>query len=107
MSAPGHLGGFLDDLWWLMRGLAIGLAVAIPVGPIALLCMRRTLERGFTFGFATGLGAAAADFFYSAMAAFGIAAVETVLLRYQLALFLTFGLFLLILAARTALRKGV
>ena len=74
MPAPGHQGGFLDDLWWLMRGLAIGLAVAIPVGPIALLCMRRTLERGFLIGFGTGLGAAVADLLYSSIAAFGISA---------------------------------
>ena len=95
----------MDDFWVLLKGFAIGLAIAIPVGPIALLCMRRTLERGFTFGFATGLGAATADLFYSAIAALGLAWVEEALLRYQLPLFLLFGLFLLGLAIRTALRS--
>jgi threonine/homoserine/homoserine lactone efflux protein len=97
----------LDDLWWLLRGFAIGLAVAIPVGPIALLCMRRTLERGFLFGFGTGLGAAIADLFYASIAAFGISAVEEVLLEYRTALSLIGGIFLLVLAARTAAGKGV
>ena len=97
----------MDDLWWLLRGFAIGLAVAIPVGPIALLCMRRTLERGFLFGFGTGFGAAIADLFYASIAAFGISAVEEALLEYRTALSLVGGIFLLILAARTAAGKGV
>jgi len=88
-----------------MRGVAIGLAVAIPVGPIALLCMRRTLAKGFPVGFATGFGAAIADLFYAAIAAFGIAAVETVLLRYRTQLSFIGGIFLLSLAVRTALRQ--
>jgi threonine/homoserine/homoserine lactone efflux protein len=89
-----------------MRGLAIGLAVAIPVGPIALLCMRRTLERGFLIGFGTGLGAAIADLFYASIAAFGISAVEEMLLKYRTSLSFIGGIFLLILAARTAAGKG-
>jgi len=97
----------LDDLWWLLRGFAIGLAVAIPVGPIALLCMRRTLERGFVIGFGTGLGAAIADLFYASIAAFGISAIEEMLLEYRTALSLVGGVFLLILAARTAWGKSV
>jgi len=60
----------LDDFWWLIRGIAIGLAVAIPVGPIALLCMRRTLERGFLVGFATGFGAAEVAFGATGLAGF-------------------------------------
>ncbi len=96
----------MDDFWWLARGLAIGIAVAIPIGPMALLCMRRTLERGFLIGFATGFGAAMADLFYSAIAAFGISAVEDVLLEYRTPLSFIGGMFLLVLAARTAMGKA-
>jgi threonine/homoserine/homoserine lactone efflux protein len=95
----------LDDFWWLIRGLAIGLALAIPVGPIALLCMRRTLERGFMVGFATGLGAALADLIYATLAAFGIGAIETVLLAHRTPLSFVGGLFLLCLAWRTGFSK--
>ncbi len=96
----------MDDIWWLLRGVAIGLAVAIPVGPIALLCMRRTLQCGFFVGFATGLGAALADLFYATIAGFGIAAVETVLVAYRTPLSFVGGLFLLALAWRTAFHKN-
>ncbi len=96
----------MDDIWWLLRGVAIGLAVAIPVGPIALLCMRRTLERGFFAGFATGLGAAFADLLYAAIAAFGIAAIENVLAEYRTPLSFVGGLFLLALAWRTGFHRS-
>lgn len=95
----------MDDIWWLLKGFAIGLAVAIPVGPIALLCMRRTLQGGFAVGFATGLGAALADLFYVALAVFGIAEVEAILLRYRTGLSFAGGVLLLVMAARTGLRK--
>ena len=72
---------------------------------MALLCMRRTLERGFLVGFATGFGAAMADLFYAAIAAFGISAIEAVLLEYRTPLSFIGGMFLLILAARTAMGK--
>jgi threonine/homoserine/homoserine lactone efflux protein len=89
-----------------MRGVDIGLAVAIPVGPIALLCMRRTLERGFLVGFATGFGAAVADLFYSSIAAFGVSAIESILLEYRTGLSFVGGIFLLLLAAHTATAKS-
>ncbi len=95
----------MDDFWWLSRGVAIGLALAIPVGPIALLCMRRTLERGFLVGFATGLGAAIADLVYATIAAFGIGAVETVLLAYRTPLSFVGGIFLVSLAWRIGFSK--
>jgi threonine/homoserine/homoserine lactone efflux protein len=53
------------------KGLGLGLAIAAPVGPIALLCIRRTLTQGPWVGLATGLGAATADGLYATMAAFG------------------------------------
>lgn len=59
------------DLW--LRGFAIGLAIAAPVGPIGVLCMRRTLVSGRLAGFVTGLGAATADATYGALGAFGTA----------------------------------
>lgn len=56
----------------LLNGLGIGFAVAAPVGPIGMLCMRRTLQAGGTSGLATGLGAAAADASYGVVVASGL-----------------------------------
>ena len=66
-----------------IRGLALGVAVAAPVGPMSLLCMRQTLARGFLAGMAAGLGVATADGVYGAIAAFGLVAVADVLIGQQ------------------------
>jgi threonine/homoserine/homoserine lactone efflux protein len=65
------------------RGLALGLAVAAPVGPMSLLCMRQTLARGFFAGMASGLGVATADGVYGAVAAFGLVAITDALIGQQ------------------------
>ena len=70
-----------SELPFFGRGLLIGLAIAAPVGPMALLCIRRTLERGWPSGFASGLGIATADGTYAAVAAFGLTAISGLLLR--------------------------
>jgi len=55
----------------LLSGIAIGFAVAMPVGPIGVLCIRRSLKDGYAAGLATGLGAASADAGYGMLVAFG------------------------------------
>lgn len=57
-----------------LKGIGVGLAVAAPVGPIGLLCIRRSLMDGRAAGLATGLGAATADAVYGLMVAAGFAA---------------------------------
>lgn len=88
-----------------MRGLAIGLAIAAPVGPIGLLCIRRTLAHGRGVGFASGLGAATADAIYGGIAGFGLTTVSTALIGGERWLRLGGGLLLLVLGARTALSR--
>ncbi len=69
----------------LLKGAGIGLAIAAPVGPIGLLCIRRTLARGPLHGFVSGLGAAAADGLYGVVAAFGLS-LAAVLIDQQVPL---------------------
>ncbi|WP_419905822.1 LysE family translocator [Kiloniella sp.] len=66
-----------------IKGLMIGLAVAAPVGPMALLCLKLSLERGIMAGFATGLGIAIADMTYGILALLGLTAVMTLLLEHN------------------------
>ncbi len=85
----------------LLCGLLIGFAVAAPVGPIGVLCIRRTLADGRAAGFVSGLGAATADALYGAVAAFGLTAVSGLLLGQATWLRLAGGLFLCGLGVRT------
>ncbi|MBI3737702.1 MAG: LysE family transporter [Chloroflexi bacterium] len=89
----------------LLRGFLIGFAIAAPVGPIGVLCIRRTLADGRLVGFVSGLGAATADMFYGAVAAFGLTAIQNILVGQQFWLHLLGGLFLLYLGARTFFTK--
>ncbi|HEU5090564.1 MAG TPA: LysE family transporter [Roseiflexaceae bacterium] len=89
------------DASLLLRGIALGLSVAAPVGPIGLLCIRRTLTAGRLTGFVSGLGAATADLLYGSIAAFGLTAVTQLLTANLLWLRLAGGLFLLYLGVQT------
>ena len=86
---------------FLLKGIFLGFSIAAPVGPIGLLCIRRTLTGGISSGFVSGLGAATADAIYGAMAAFGLSVVTTFLLDHQRFLQAGGGLFLLYLGVTT------
>lgn len=62
-----------------LKGLAVGFSIAAPVGPIGLLCIRRTLADGWRLGLATGMGASTADMVYGLVAAAGLTAITEVL----------------------------
>jgi threonine/homoserine/homoserine lactone efflux protein len=83
------------------RGLLIGLSIAAPVGPIGVLCIRRTLADGRLAGLATGMGAATADAAYGAVAGFGLTVVARLLLAQEFWVRLIGGLFLCYLGAKT------
>ncbi|HMI37760.1 MAG TPA: LysE family transporter, partial [Steroidobacteraceae bacterium] len=89
----------------LLKGMAVGLAIAAPVGPIGLLCIRRTLTDGQRYGLASGLGAATADACYGVIAGFGLAFVAGFLVAQQFWLTLGGGVFLCYLGVRTALAR--
>ncbi len=85
----------------LLRGAIIGVSIAAPVGPIGILCIRRSLTAGRAAGLATGLAATVADVLYGAIAAFGLTSVATLLLDYLDAIRLVGGLALLYLGWKT------
>lgn len=93
------------DIRFLVKGLIIGFSIAAPVGPIGILCIRRSLSDGHWVGFFTGLGAASADAFYGFIAGFGLTIISNILVSQQIILKLIGGLFLCYLGLKTALAK--
>lgn len=93
------------DLTFLMRGVIIGFSIAAPVGPIGVLCIRRTLAEGRPVGLASGLGAATADALYGCVAGLGLTFISDLLVRQQSWLRLIGGLFLCYLGIKTWLSK--
>ncbi|SEI97529.1 Threonine/homoserine/homoserine lactone efflux protein [Propionispira arboris] len=86
---------------FFIKGVILGFSIAAPVGPIGVLCIRRTLSNGLLNGFISGLGTATADALYGCIAAFGLTVISTFLINSQFYLHLTGGLFLLYLGYKT------
>jgi threonine/homoserine/homoserine lactone efflux protein len=93
----------MPDPGFFAKGAIVGFSIAAPVGPIGLLCIRRTLAAGLRRGLATGLGAAAADCVYGCVAGFGLTAVSSFLVGLRLILGVVGGLSLCWLGLRTFL----
>ncbi len=94
-----------ENLSLILRGFIIGISIAAPVGPIGILCIRRTLSEGRLTGLLSGLGAATADMIYGAIAAFGLTVIMNTLIDQRVWLQLIGGLFLLYLGIKTLLSK--
>ncbi|HTB80463.1 MAG TPA: LysE family transporter [Opitutaceae bacterium] len=84
-----------------LKGFAIGFAVAAPVGPVGLLCIRRAILDGRLAGFVTGLGAATADAIFGLIAALGLTSVTTFLTSHATGFQLVGGLCLLAIGLAT------
>lgn len=89
------------DFSFFLKGLLLGFSIAAPVGPIGVLCIRRTITTGQLSGLVSGLGAATADAFYGFIAGFGLTTISSFLVNQQIVLRLIGGLFLLYLGYRT------
>lgn len=76
--------GFFESLFYVIwRGLAIGIIISAPMGPVGILCIQRTLDRGRKTGLYTGIGAALSDLFYCILTGFGLSFIEEFLERNQ------------------------
>ena len=84
----------LGMLIFLLKGLVLGFSIAAPVGPVGLLCIRRSLIAGRMAGLATGLGAATADACYGAVAGFGLTGITSFMVVERFWFTLLGGLFL-------------
>jgi len=94
-----------ENLALLIQGMMLGLSIAAPIGPIGVLCIRRSAERGFRTGLASGLGAATADAVYGTIAAAGLTAAANFLVSFGTWMGLMGGIFLIYLGWRTIFSK--
>ncbi|HDX9658112.1 lysine transporter LysE [Bacillus toyonensis] len=88
-----------------LKSFILGLSVSAPVGPIGLLCIQRTLLKGKSAGFVTGLGAVTANIIYASIAAFGFSIVASFLLEQEFYIKLFGSIFLFYLGIKTFLKK--
>lgn len=100
-----HTASLAGNFMLFLRAFIIGISIAAPVGPIGVLCIRRTLANGRAAGFVSGMGAASADMVYGAIAAFGLTVVTNLLVDNASWLRIAGGLFLLYLGIKTFLEK--
>jgi threonine/homoserine/homoserine lactone efflux protein len=91
---------------FFLKGILVGIVIAVPVGPVGVLCVRRTIFQGRLLGFVSGLGAASADTVFGIVAGFGLTVIQEWLLRFQDWLRAGGGLFLVWIGI-SALRRRV
>jgi threonine/homoserine/homoserine lactone efflux protein len=89
------------DFSFILKGMIIGFSIAAPVGPIGVLCIRRTLAEGRAYGIVSGLGAASADAIYGTIAALGLTLVSSFLIDQANWLRLIGGAYLCYLGLKT------
>jgi threonine/homoserine/homoserine lactone efflux protein len=91
-------------LVFFLKGIAVGAIIAVPVGPVGVLCLRRTIFEGQLAGLVSGLGAASADAFFGIIAAFGLTFISHWLLGYESVLRAAGGCYLLYAGAHALTR---
>lgn len=91
----------MDYIYLIISGIVIGLIVAAPIGPVNLICIRRTLAYGPLNGFVSGLGAAAGDGLFAIISGFGLTAISQLIEGFSIPLELAGGALLLVFGVRT------
>ena len=89
------------ELTIFFKGIMIGFAMAVPIGPIGIICIRKTLTEGRLRGLIIGLGAATADMLYGCVAAFGLTIISSTLVSQRVWIRLIGGALLFFLGIRT------
>ena len=78
----------------LLNGFIIGLSASIPLGPIGIICIQKTINKGHLSGLISGAGAAFADTFYAILAGFGVTFITNFIQEQQFIIRITGGLIL-------------
>jgi arginine exporter protein ArgO len=91
----------LEEVGVLYRGLILGMLIAAPVGPVGLLCIRRTLQKGMVIGLSTGVGAAITDALFGSIAVYSVSAILGFIQHYEATIRIIGGLIVLATAWHT------
>ena len=100
------------DYGLFIQGIIIGLTLAVPVGPLSLVCIQRTVAGGRLHGIISGLGVATSDSFYAAVAFLGLTSVSGLIIGHQSQFRLLAGIALILVGIRvfrsipSAVREG-
>lgn len=90
------------DLFLLATGVAIGLSVTAPLGPVNIIVIRNSIRRGMLVAFLAGMGAVVADAIYATLAAYGVSTIEHIVAGYAVPLMLVGGVLLVVMGVRLA-----
>lgn len=90
----------MDYVGIILTGWAIGLVAAVPIGPVNLICIRRTLQFGRLYGFMSGLGAALGDGLFACIAGFSLTAISQLIAGYSTPLQIIGGIMLVVIGVR-------
>lgn len=101
-SAPGPVQMLFA---FFLKGIVVGIVIAVPVGPVGIMCVRRTIFEGRLAGFVSGLGAATGDAIFGVIAAFGLTVVSDWLIDYQHWLRVLGGCYLVYIGGRALLAR--
>ncbi len=105
MQSGAHI--VLSGIQLVLAGMFIGVLVAVPIGPVNVLCIQRTVERGFWAGLAAGLGAVLGDGVLAAIAAFSMTAVSDLLIANASPVELVGGVLLVVFGGALLLGRPV
>ncbi len=87
----------MDYFWLILSGVAMGLIAAVPVGPVNLICIRRTFSFGPVNGFVSGLGAALGDGVFAAVTGYGLTWAAQFIEGYSAAIQLVGGVMMVVM----------
>ena len=97
----------MGDIGYLFRGILVGIAVSIPLGPIGVMIVQRTLTRGNWAGFFSGVGAAISDLVYALIAGYGFSLIISFIETHQLTLQVGGGAILMVFGIFTFLQNPI
>ena len=91
----------------LLKGFIVGMGASIPLGPLGVLCIQKTLSKGRNSGFLTGLGASVSDTFYAAISLLGLAFIQNVIKEHMNWVMLFGGLIIILIGIKVYLTNPI